>query len=57
MVFYSTDSTSGRQLYTVDLNTRKLEQVTHQASPMNGEILAAKGHNVYYQIKDSVFCN
>jgi oligogalacturonide lyase len=55
MVFYSTDSTNGRQLYTVDLNTRKLEQVTHQSSPMNGEILATKGHNVYYQIKDSVF--
>ena len=55
MVFYSTDSTNGHQLYTVDLNTRKLEQVTHQASPMNGEIVAAKGHNVYYQIKDSVF--
>jgi oligogalacturonide lyase len=55
MVFYSTDSTNGHQLYTVDLNTRKLDQVTHQASPMNGEIVAAKGHNVYYQIKDSVF--
>ncbi|OQP53356.1 hypothetical protein A4H97_23175 [Niastella yeongjuensis] len=55
MVFYSTDSTNGRQMYTVDLNTRKLEQVTHQASPMNGEILATKGHNVYYQMKDSVF--
>jgi oligogalacturonide lyase len=55
MVFYSTDSTNGRQVYTVDLTTRKIDQVTHQASPMNGEIVGAKGHNVYYQIKDSVF--
>lgn len=55
MVFYSTDSTNGRQLYTVDLDTRKIEQLTHQGAPMNGEIVSAKGHNVYYQIKDSVF--
>ena len=54
MVFYSTDN-NNRQIYTVDLTTRKLEQVTHQALPMNGEIVSAKGHNVYYQIKDSVF--
>ena len=32
MVFYSTDSTNGRQLYTVDLATRKIEQLTHQGS-------------------------
>lgn len=55
MVFYGTDSASGRQLYTVDLTTKKIEQLTHQGSPMNGEIVSAKGHNVYYQIKDSVF--
>lgn len=55
MVFYSTDSTNGRQLYTVDLTTKKIEQLTHQGSPMNGEIVSSKGHNVYYQIKDSVF--
>jgi oligogalacturonide lyase len=55
MVFYSTDSASGRQLYTVDLTTRKIEQLTHQGSPMSGEIVSTKGHNVYYQIKDSVF--
>jgi oligogalacturonide lyase len=54
MVFYSTDS-NGRQIYTVDLATRKIEQLTHQHSPMNGEIVGTKGHNVYYQIKDSVF--
>lgn len=55
MVFYSTDSIHGRQLYTVDLTTHKLDQITHQASPMNGEIVSAKGHDIYYQIKDSIF--
>src|SRR5688572_19703875 len=54
MVFYSTES-NGRQLYTVDLTTRKLEQLTNHSSPMTGEIVSTKGHNVYYQIKDSVF--
>src|SRR6266545_2335882 len=37
MVFYSTDK-DDKQIYTVDLVTRKLEQVTHQTSPMMGEI-------------------
>jgi oligogalacturonide lyase len=47
---------SRKQLYSVDLKTLKIEQVTHQSSPMNGEIVAPKGRLVYYQIKDSVFC-
>jgi oligogalacturonide lyase len=55
MVFYSTDSTNGKQLYTVELTTRKMEQLTHQNAPMSGEIVSAKGKNVYYQVKDSVF--
>jgi oligogalacturonide lyase len=54
MVFYSTDQ-NGKQIYTVDLATRKLEQVTHQSSPMSGEIVGPKGRHVFYQIKDSVF--
>jgi oligogalacturonide lyase len=44
-----------KQLYSVDLSTLKVEQLTHQHSPMNGEIVARKNHLVYYQIKDSVF--
>ena len=44
-----------KQLYVVDLKTHRDEPVTHQASPMNGEILGKKTKNVYYQIKDSVF--
>lgn len=44
-----------RQIYELDLVTKKAEPVTHQASPMTGEIFAKKGRNVYYQIKDSVF--
>jgi oligogalacturonide lyase len=54
MVFYSTDS-NGKQIYTVDLRTLKLKQVTQQLSPMNGEIVGRKGGNVFYQVKDSVY--
>jgi oligogalacturonide lyase len=46
---------SNKQLYSVDLNKLKVEQLTRHASPMNGEIVAPKTNKVYYQIKDSVF--
>jgi oligogalacturonide lyase len=46
---------NNKQLYTVDLKTFKVEQITHQTNPMNGEILSAKDRLVYYQIKDSVY--
>jgi len=48
-------SAGNKQIYSVDLNTLKTEQITSQKSPMNGEIVAPKNHLVYYQIKDSVF--
>jgi oligogalacturonide lyase len=44
-----------KQLYTVDLKTYKIEQLTHQASPMKGEIVSAKRKEVFYQIVDTVF--
>ena len=50
-----------KQLYSVDLgtllpeSTGKVEQLTSQSSPMNGEIVAPNNKLVYYQIKDSVF--
>jgi oligogalacturonide lyase len=39
----------------VDLNTLKVEQLTKQVNPMNGEIVAPKNKLVYYQVNDSVF--
>lgn len=55
MVFYSTDSLRGRQIYTVDLSTLKIDQVTGQVQPMFGELVGRRSGNVYYQVKDSVF--
>ena len=46
---------SNKQLYSVDLKILKVEQLTFQSSPMNGEIVAPKHRLVYYQVKDSVF--
>jgi oligogalacturonide lyase len=54
MIFYNTVNNQ-KQIYTVDLKTLKSEQVTHQPSNMNGEIVGQKTGNVYYQVKDSVF--
>jgi oligogalacturonide lyase len=54
MVFYNTNK-GNKQIFSVDLKTFKTEQITHQASPMNGELIGQKTGNVYYQIKDSVF--
>ncbi|HWI92665.1 MAG TPA: oligogalacturonate lyase family protein [Flavisolibacter sp.] len=44
-----------KQIYSVDLNSLKVDQITSQHSPMNGEIVVPKNDLVYYQIKDSVF--
>ncbi len=45
-----------KQLHLLDLSTLKSEQVTFHSSPMNGEIVHAASGNIYYQIKDSVWC-
>lgn len=44
-----------KQIYSVDLKTLKIEQLTSQVNAMNGEIVAPKNKLVYYQVKDSVF--
>src|SRR5258705_6958524 len=51
---YSTNSRN-KQIWLLDLTTLKSEQLTHQASPMNGEIVHNKSGVIYFQIKDSVF--
>ena len=54
MVFYNTGK-NGKQGYTVNLKTLKIEQITNQNAPFNGEIVGRKSHNIYYQKKDSVY--
>lgn len=57
MLFYNTNATSGKQVYTVDLKTFQTKQITNQKSPMRGEIVAHKAQEVVYQIGDSVFAS
>jgi oligogalacturonide lyase len=45
-----------KQLHLLDLTTLKSEQLTFHALPMNGEIVHKKSGNIFYQIKDSVYC-
>ena len=44
-----------KQLYSVDLSNLQVEQLTHQANSMTGEIVHAPSGTAYYQIQDSVF--
>jgi oligogalacturonide lyase len=44
-----------KQLYTVDLKTLKIEQLTHRLDAMQGEIVSPKLNEVFYQVKDTVF--
>lgn len=46
---------TNKQLYSVDLKTLNIEQLSFQPSSMNGEILDPGKRLVYYQVKDSVF--
>lgn len=52
----SSKAARNKQLYLLDLSTFKSAQLTFHASPMSGEIVHAKSGNIFYQIKDSVFC-
>lgn len=47
---------NNKQLYSINLETKKTQQLSFEPSPMTGEIVSAKTKTVFYQIKDSVFC-
>lgn len=59
MVFYGNDSYKadgiGMQLFTVNLKTLEITQLTDKLKRKSGEIVGQKNHTVYYQINDSVF--
>ena len=43
------------QLWSVNLNTKKLTQLTFHSAPMSGEVVCEKTKTVFFQVKDSVF--
>ncbi|MEO7769018.1 MAG: oligogalacturonate lyase family protein, partial [Ferruginibacter sp.] len=46
---------NNKQLYSINLTTKKIRQLTAHPSPMNGEIVSEKTATVFYQVKDSVY--
>ena len=54
MVF-SGSTPAGRQLFTVDLATLAIEQLTDRPGGASGEIVAPRHHEVVWQRRDSVF--
>ena len=44
-----------RQIYSINLSTKKITQLTFSNSPMNGEVVCEKTKTVFYQVKDSIF--
>ncbi|MFR9166642.1 MAG: oligogalacturonate lyase family protein [Dysgonomonas sp.] len=67
MVFYGSEdrdnksskqeiyNTRNRQIYTVDLKTLEIEQLTHEKDSPRGEIACAATQEVFYQIADTVY--
>jgi oligogalacturonide lyase len=59
MVFYGNDAYKadgvGMQLFSVNLANLKITRLTDKSFRKNGEIVGRKNHNVYYQVKDSIF--
>jgi oligogalacturonide lyase len=46
---------NNRQIFSIDLKTGKIRQLTFHTSPMNGEVVCEKTKTIFYQIKDSVY--
>jgi oligogalacturonide lyase len=54
MVFYGSTA-NGPQLFTVDLKSKDIVQITTKSGNKSGEIVGVKTRKVYYRIKDSIF--
>jgi oligogalacturonide lyase len=59
MVFYGNNTyhadNEGMQLFTVNLSNLKITQLTDMKIRKTGEIVGKENHNVYYQVKDSIY--
>jgi len=57
MVYYGSvpDTSMGKQLFTVNLKTLEVKQLTHHRH-IAGEMVCPKTNDAYYQSGDSVFC-
>ena len=46
---------NNKQLWSVNLTTKKQTQLTFHSAPMSGEVVCEKIKTVFFQVKDSVF--
>jgi oligogalacturonide lyase len=54
MIFYG-DTPRGKQLFSVDLDTKETRQITDHPGELRGEIVGAGSRKVFYTVADSVF--
>ncbi|MEQ8474041.1 MAG: oligogalacturonate lyase family protein [Marinoscillum sp.] len=55
MVFYGEAEDESHQLFSVNLATLEIEQLTDHSTGFRGEIVTKKSKEVFYQSRDSVF--
>ncbi len=48
-------NSNNRQIFAINLKTKKTRQLTNRNMPMQGEVVCAATKTIFYQIKDSVF--
>jgi oligogalacturonide lyase len=46
---------NNKQLFAIDLGSKKIRQLSFHPSPMSGEIVSEKTHTIFFQVKDSVY--
>ena len=52
----SNTNINNKQIFSIDLKSKKTTQLTFQTAPMSGEIVCEKTKTIFYQIHDSVYC-
>ncbi|WP_308991102.1 oligogalacturonate lyase family protein [Mariniflexile litorale] len=55
LMVFSGSTETGNQFFSVNLETKVVDQITTQKGDKKGEILGAKTRKVFYMIQDSVF--
>lgn len=54
MVFHGSTA-NGEQLFTINLESKEIVQITDKPGAKSGEIVGVKTRTIYYRIKDSIF--
>ncbi|WP_370476317.1 oligogalacturonate lyase family protein [Tamlana flava] len=55
LMVFAGQTETGSQFFTINLQTKDIDQITDRVGGKRGEIVGPKTRKVFYQIKDSVF--